>query len=206
MKMIKMEEYLKESEFAINAILAAIWHEHAELESIKVEMSQLFKVNWESQGVVFPDNLSTGKIVVTGKRPVTFYSQEEELLYDKRDEARDFEYRIIARQFSVDALSGTLLQFAKQGISVVHNGVKSCPDGRRLGSQSLKTIIWEGRNQSLHWEGETHKPVRMCFKNLVREFGLQFAHYNAKNLGFAVINFLNWRKFSDFEADMLSLK
>ena len=201
-----MDEYLKESEFAINSVLTAIWHEYVELESIKVETSRLFKSNWENHGAVFPDDRSIGKVVVTGARPATFSSQNEEKLYDRRDEAREFEHRIIARRFSVDALSGTLLQFAKQGISVVHNGVKLCPDGRNLGSQSLKKVIWEGRNQSLHWEEKTHQPARICFKNLTREFGLEFAQYGAKNLGFAVINLLNWRSFSDFEADMLSLK
>lgn len=57
-----------------------------------------------------------------------------------------------AHTFSIGSLSGALLQHPKQGISLVHSGPSSCPAGRAIGGSTLKDVIWQGRNQAIHWD------------------------------------------------------
>lgn len=204
---MRMEDYLNEIEFAVTQVLSAVWHEHAEVESINAEMVQLSKSLWKKY---MPDSPygddEIAEVKITGPRPSVFLTPEDEMLYQKNDKRRIIDSRILTRQFAVNALSGTLLQFAKQGISIVHGGLDSCPNGRAIGSQPLKAIIWNGRNQSLHWEEGVNRTVSECFRQLVREAGLAFAAFNTDNLGFEVVSLLSWRTFADFKSDMLSLK
>lgn len=45
--------------------------------------------------------------------------------------------------FSLSALAGAVLQYGKQGISIVHGGLATCPDGRMiLDVEPLKNVVW----------------------------------------------------------------
>ena len=91
-------------------------------------------------------------------------------------EITKLEISIDAKEFSLRTLSGALLQIAKQGISLVHGNLNSCPDGRSIGRETLKNIIWQARNQSMHFEeGNPRLPVRTCFANLEMDFGAKFS-------------------------------
>ena len=53
----------------------------------------------------------------------------------------------------------------KQGISIVHGGLGAAPNGRMIGSQPLKEVIWQGRNQGFHWaEQSFHPPVEKLLR------------------------------------------
>jgi hypothetical protein len=206
-----IEDYLKEIEFAVKEILLLIWNEYGELEKINLEMAKLSKKNWQKiyalQGInVDLQTLNINKVKITGKKPNNLMFKEEEKLCLLNDKAKIIQHKIIARQFSVDALSGMLLHFAKQGISLTYGNLKNCPDGRFVGSQSIKEIIWYGRNQSIHWEEKINSKEEEFFKKLKKEFSFEFAGFKQKNLGFNILKLLEWKTFKDFKDDMLLLK
>lgn len=132
-----------------------------------------------------------------------------------RQIADQIQYNIIklqtsidAKEFSLRALSGALLQIAKQGISITHGGLDACPNGRSIGSESLKNIIWQARNQAMHFEdGNFRSPVRSCFQNLENDFGLQFSlsANPPENLANHVVKLLGWREYFVYEKDMDSI-
>ena len=116
---------------------------------------------------------------------------------DRIDSKIDNLHRLIANlQPTYRTLAGALLQIAKQGISMRHGGLSSCPDGRIVGStEPLKNVIWQARNQSVHYEeGKYHKSVVDCFSNLASDFGPRFA-LGSKNLALDVIEILGWRSY-----------
>ena len=199
---MKMEYYLKEVEYASKSLLEAIWFEFDIFEKLNKEMSEHFPItiskfqDWESQKShpwePIPESLTSelNKIIKQG---------------EKNEELKN---RLKVKNFSRSSLSGNLLSIAKQGMSYVNEGKpKDWPDGRMIGSLSLKEIIIQGRNQSLHWEEKKlSKPVAIFFKQLIQTYGLtMFGMFQHQNLGFNIIRILNWRDFDDFKSDMLLL-
>jgi hypothetical protein len=106
-------------------------------------------------------------------------------------------------QLSAAALSSALLQIARQGISSVHGG-RVPPSGRLIGTQSLSVVIWEARNQAMHWEetGGAHRPT---FETLARDVDPKFGEYRERSLAFDVVELLGWRTVDSFNADLVSL-
>ncbi len=78
---------------------------------------------------------------------------------------------------------------------------------RHIGTLHLKNVIWQGRNQAIHWEeGGFTQPVRDCVPRRWR--GIQdpkFNEYTSRNMAFAVVSLLGWSDIPDFDRDMLSL-
>jgi hypothetical protein len=103
---------------------------------------------------------------------------------------------------SAAALAGALLQFAKQGLSLVHGNRQNCPNGRQIGSQVLRDIIWQGRNQASNWEsGQLQSQVIKFFQTLAQEQDPKFSDYNKRNLAMEIIESLGWRDFCVFRAN-----
>jgi hypothetical protein len=106
-------------------------------------------------------------------------------------------------------LCGAILQFAKQGISVVHGNLVNCPPGRRVGSQDLKDVILQARNHAMHHEESPNhnQNVLNCFSLLEADFGVKFSLQNhpGTNLSKEVIETLHWHGFVTFSEDMFLL-
>ena len=119
----------------------------------------------------------------------------------------ELEMDIVSKQASIDALSGSLLQIAKQGISLVHRHIDSCPRGRSVvGGLYIKTIVWEGRNQSLHYEtpNEITTNVEDMFHQLNKLDSTE-PNYKPKegiNLSFKVVRALGWLDYDTYKRDM----
>jgi hypothetical protein len=197
--------YLQQIEHAASETLKLIWFERKQLEDLQAQLASLSaEVDDANRRLDFlalnPDlddeNDSTAIYWET------YFGPEKERHYAEKSKPY-LESLIEARAFSTDAQSGNLLQYAKQGISFAHHGLAPCPDGRLIGSQPIKTIIWQGRNQALHWEdGNFTRPVVNCFETLEREIDPKFGDYARRNLAFDVIELFGWRTVADFEADL----
>ncbi|MBB6087959.1 hypothetical protein [Wenzhouxiangella marina] len=203
-----MTNYTNEIKYAVEAALATIWADVGELEILRRQLDQLtaetesgYRRAQAFQYDEDPDDVMMG----VGIHWATYFGPDKER-HEVATNVNDLNQRIQVREFSRSAMSASVLQYAKQGISIVHAGLQPCPNGRGVGSQSLKNIIWQGRNQSLHWEeGNPRQPVIDCFDQLAIDFGDEFTHYNTSNLAFNVVRTLNWREFESFETDMQSL-
>lgn len=108
---------------------------------------------------------------------------------------------------STSILCGALLQIAKQGLSVAHGAKQNAPAGRVIGSTTLRDVIWEGRNQALHFEdGRFSSEVVQCFAALQALHGPRFTLIKGKNLATYIVDVLGWHTLLTYEADMLSLQ
>lgn len=116
---------------------------------------------------------------------------------------------IINHEVSVDSLCGALLQITRQGISIVHGRLQDAPDGRLVGTTSLKEIVWQGRNQAIHYEeNNPHPPVVTLFQSLENQFGNDFSlsANTGKSLAKRIIDLLEWHNLDKFNDDMQALQ
>lgn len=113
---------------------------------------------------------------------------------------------IAARRISADALGTGLLQVVKQGMSLINGGLEQSPKGRSIGSQRLRAVVWQARNQSMHYEEKNlNEWVIGCFNKLGDEFAPIFKEYHEKNLAYEVVKLLGWDKLAQFNDDLASL-
>jgi hypothetical protein len=182
-------------------VIASLWHEHSAAEALRNEIEALRRAAEESysravsiqQNAEDHDDLMQG----VGMYWDTYFGEDKDQYYKSLD-LNALTDRLAAREFSFASLAGTLLQFAKQGLSVVY--------GKIIGSQPLKAVILQARNQSEHWEEGNPRPlVEACFKTLEAEKGAQFSQYKTKSLAFDVVSMLGWNTFADFKNDMLTM-
>lgn len=205
---MKMSEYLHEIKHAASESLCLVWSEHHQLEQLNARIAKLAAeieasartVEWLTANPEFDDDLQA-----TAMHWESYFGPEKEQ-YSVETSKSELELLILAREFSTNAQSGSVLQYAKQGISLVHGGLVSCPDGRLIAGQPIKNVIWQGRNQAIHWEeGTFSKAVQDCFDALSKNVDATFNEYTTRNMAWDIVGLLSWKEFSDFEKDMLSL-
>jgi hypothetical protein len=201
-----MPEYLKEIEHAASETLRLAWSEQKQFEELDAFIARLTeqieesarRVEWLIDNPEFDDDLQS-----TAMHWDSYFGPEKDKFYAEKSKP-ELQALLNLRKFSTDALSGNMLQYGKQAISFVHAKLGACPDGRIIGTQPLKNIVWQSRNQALHWEEGTFKPpVTACFDSLAKEVDLKFGEFNTRNMASDVVALLAWREFADFEKDML---
>lgn len=75
---------------------------------------------------------------------------------------------------------------------------------------SLLDVIWEGRNQSIHFEDKTfNTPTNTCFVDLLKDTDFKFQQligYNdGENKAMEIVRILGWTDYKKFESDLMSL-
>ena len=204
-----LNDYLTEIEYAATQVIESLWHERKEAEALRKEIEALQKAaeanyaqaEWIQQNAEDADDVMLG----VGIHWDTYFGEDKDQYYKSKD-LKDLEDRLATKEFSFASLAGTLLQYAKQGLSAAYGAPTNWPAGKAIGSQPLKTVILEARNQSEHWEEGNPRPrVEACFQTLEAEKGKEFGQYRTKNLAFEVVSMLSWHTFTDFKNDMLSI-
>lgn len=203
-----MNQYLIDTKFAAESLIVAIYDEEMRLEEMNAKLSYLKQkhdflyADFSSSDMNedFNEFQVQDKFVKMAK-----VKQEGDIL---ENEIKILNTSISNKKISIDSLSMSLLQIAKQGISTVRNTLSNCPSGRNIGSEILKNVIWQARNQAIHCEeGNPHPPVKQCFSNLTNDFGVNFditinpTHNKSKE----VIDLLKWKEYKNYELDMISL-
>jgi hypothetical protein len=206
---MKMADYLAEIEYAGEHLIPPIWQERSRFQTLEKELAALtgrmeFDYQRAQRAAAWAET-ADDVAEATGMYWDTYFGVDKERYYKDKDRATLAD-RIIAIRLSLDSVAGALLQFAKQGISLCHGDLGSCPDGRPFGTQFLKTVIWQGRNQALHWEDHTfNQSVQDCFKRLSTEMNPVFGGYTKRNMSLDVVELLGWTNFTKFKDDMLLL-
>jgi hypothetical protein len=205
---MNINSYLSEIEHAARSLIGLLWEEHRQVEELQAQVEKLTAevrdgyrraAAWKDSED--PDDVMAGAGIQWG----TYFGPDKQRhgVTDRLTQAHD---QLAARAFSRSSMAASLLQYAKQGISITQSSLDACPDGYAIGTQVLKQVIWQGRNQSIHWEeGKPHKAVTTCFDLLSAEAGGQFAPYKTQNLAFEVVTLLKWDSFETFETDLRSL-
>jgi len=205
---MRMPEYLKEINHAATETLRLVWLEQEQYEALQATLAALGaeitdtheRIAWLQANPDFDDDLQS-----TAMYWESYFGSEKETFHADA-EKHGLESLIAARKFSTNAQSGNILQYAKQGISLVHRGLDACPEGRHIGTVPVRDVIWQGRNQAIHWdEGRFTPPVRAVFEGLARDVDPEFNAFTSRNMAFDVVSLLGWRGFTDFKRDLLSL-
>lgn len=203
-----ISEYLIEIEHAATETLRLVWSEQQRLDALEALIGRLSaeiedsarRVQWLIDNPEFDDDLQA-----TAMHWESHFGPEKDKYYAEKSKP-ELEALLNLRRFSIGALSANMLQYGKQGISLVHGRLESCPDGRLIGTQPSKNVIWQSRNQALHWEdGAFNPPVVRCFEALARDMDLKFCDYTSRNMAWDVLGLLGWKDFVDFQREMLML-
>jgi len=190
-----MPEYLEATFFAVERVTEAVWYEGDEFEKSRGFVRQ--EVDDNTWNAYLAASMS-------GEED-QFWSTYSGLGLSQLAANNALAVLAVTHRLSAAALASALLQIARQGISSVHGGPVS-PSGRLIGTQSLSVVIWEARNQAMHWEtGESRKPTEACFETLARDVDPKYGEYRERSLAFDVVELLGWRKVDAFNADLGSL-
>ncbi len=207
---MSMDVYLKEIHFAVENAMATIWTDKnlvSELDDKVADLQARVDRAYRDAEFAALNPMDADDVAhATGMYWSTYFGDDKDRYYTQQDleEART---RLNVRWFSINVVSASLLQLAKQGISMVHGSLQACPSGRSISpSLDLKTVVWQGRNQSSHWEeGQLNRSVIQCFQLLSIEVDPKFDNYLSQNLAFSVIEELGWKTHEDFSSDLMSL-
>jgi BMFP domain-containing protein YqiC len=207
---LTMIQYLAEIDFAATTLLKGIWHERAALDDLSAKLAALeaeTKRGYEraEDMAALESDVPDDEGLSTMTHWDTYFGPDKQR-HDAQQQRSSLAAQVEAHSFSVASLAGDLLQHAKQGISMVHGSLGGCPPGRAIASRDLKDVIWQARNQAIHWEeGKLSPPVQDCFNSLAKEVDTRFRDYLTRSMAMDVVDLLGWRDLHAFEADLLLL-
>jgi hypothetical protein len=207
---MQISNYLNEMEHAIRHVIGEVYVEHDAAHRLTDEVRKLTaamedgyrRVEWLAMNPELDDD-NLGTAIYWD----TYFGPDKERHYQQKD-LDELNQRIAVREFSTVALAANVLQFAKQGIVLRFGKQRTgIAAARLIGDVSLDEVIWQGRNQALHWEeGQFSQKVEACFQQLAAKVDPIFSDYKTRNMAFEVIKALGWREFADVECDMLALE
>ncbi len=199
--------YLNEIQHAVTTVIAEIHVETAHLDLLRQALAKLTAATEDAYRRV--DFLAMNPdldddFLGTAIYWDTYFGVDKDRFH-KNVETETAAQQVTAHEFSISALAGSLLQYGKQGISL-HFGKNrvGCPDGRVVVGMPLHEIIWQARNQALHWEeGAFHAPTATCFEKLAANASPVFGQYKYRSLAYEIISLLGWKSPNEFRQDML---
>lgn len=204
-----MKKYLEETKFAASSLIEIIWADFENLENLNNQLKKLtakFNVRYQSF-------LANEFHPAANHYHAQMAKAYEDIAQPKKElesEIKDVSESIDAKSASIAALSGAILQIAKQCISLRYGKPPNAPDGDDIGGVLIKDIIWEGRNQSIHYENpkEISDNVVALFAKLdaIRNDGKSWDARSQTNFAFEIVTFLGWRTYGDFATHLKSLK
>lgn len=203
---MQISEYLNEIRHAVETVLGEIHRERDLIDKLQKELAPLIAAAEDGYRraeflALNPDLDDDG--LGTAIHWDTYFGPDKERYY-KAAELEKTKEALEAHTLSVAAMAGSLLQYAKQGIAL-HFGKErnECPDGRIIADMPFHEVIWQGRNQAIHWEeGEFRKPVERCFQQLSDVVDPIFSEYRVRSMAYDIVCLLGWHSFDDFANDM----
>jgi hypothetical protein len=201
-----MQQYLTDIEYAATNIIHAIWQEQQAINKIDKEIIQLITIAEDKYRRAYKLQQSEDideYMMGIGLMWEAYFTEDKEAFHKNKEfDAKRLTYQ--THNFAINSLSGSFLQIAKQGISIKHGGLPNCPNGRNIGTQFLKNVIWQARNQAIHFEeGNFNPQVVACFDSLSNDIDAKFNRFRISNMAFEVIELLSWKTFDDFSNDMM---
>lgn len=207
---MQISEYLVEIRHAVEVVMSELHRERDLINRLEDELAPLAaamedgyrRVEFLAQNPDLDDD-GLGTAIYWD----TYFGSDKDRYY-KAEELEKAQESLEAHRFSIAAMAGSLLQYAKQGI-VLHYGIEriGCPDGRTVAGMPLHEVIWQGRNQAIHWEeGELRSPVERCFKKLAEQIDQVYQEFQTRSMAYDIICLLGWYSFDDFANDMRSIR
>jgi hypothetical protein len=200
--------YFEDTEYATKNLIDLIAGQQKELEGVKEELANQIAKNkffaWDYETSDLNDDFSEAH-VMNAFRNMAQANQEADKL--KVTKSR-LEATIGTQQQAIQSMCGALLQIVRQGLSLVHGGPNNSPAGRQLSGIALTDIVWQARNQAIHYEKKKfHPPVVETFNALEAAFGAEFtlANHQGSSRAKQVVYLIGWDEFETFKNDMALL-
>ena len=114
--------------------------------------------------------------------------------------------RLVARQGSTEAYATALLHIAHHGMATINEGLQQSPPGRKIAGVNLRGVVWQGRNQAMHYfeEKDPNEHLEAIFEALAA-LTPTFKDYRSKSLAVDVVDMLGWGSLDQFNEDLASL-
>ncbi|MBL8597382.1 MAG: hypothetical protein JNL14_06555 [Devosia sp.] len=200
--------YAEDVDYASANLIKLMSHEEGELahlwNQLDTEQRAVAHFQWDFETSDLNEDFSDAYVHAAFAR----MAKADQHAQDLRVRVSALEASIGARRLAVQAISGALLQVVKQGIAVVHGSLADAPAGRKVGSVNLKDVVWQGRNQSLHFEeNEFRQPLKDVFRALAENYGDAFCleKHAGQNLAKSVVWLLGWNSYDQYRADIRDL-
>lgn len=200
-----MHQYIHDTAFAVRNLLQLATSEENELkakvEDLKPVEAQFRVHKWDFESSDLNDDFSDAYVMAAFGRMARAGQAAQAL----QQQLAALQASIGAHQQAVQAIAGAILQIAKQGISMVYGGLATAPEGRKIGTLPMRDIIWQARNQALHYEeGKFNKPVVDLFATLAFEQGPAFSlpGHLGQSRAKQVLAVLGWTNYASYERDM----
>lgn len=204
-----MKKYLEETKFAASSLIDLIWADFEHLEGLKDRLKKL-TAEFDIRYQLFLANEFHPAANHYHAQMAKAYEGIAQPKAELESQIQGVSERIDAKSASIAALSGAILQIAKQCISLKYGKPQNAPAGDDIGGILIKDILWEGRNQSIHYENpkEISDNVVTLFAELdaLRADGETWDARSQTNFAFEIVQLLGWRTYGDFEGHLKSLR
>ena len=210
-----MHQYIVETGKTVRTLLEMVNHESS---LIKEQTSRLhdaiikFKVQGRDLNFTdLNDDFSDAYVMAAYFRMANTIPDADEL----KSEISRIQALIGAHQLTIQTLCGSILQIAKQGITLVHGSFLArdsytigTPPGRMIPPLTLRDIIWQSCNQITSYKEENYpQPVIDLFAELEISHGPQFSlsRHPRQNRAKQIVQLLEWLNYKTYISDMRSL-
>ncbi|MGA3677864.1 hypothetical protein ACPCXF_22655 [Lysinibacillus agricola] len=201
-----MNQYLIDTEFAIQSLFDIVTHELDQIAKLKIELEKHVDT---SNRIIAEAYYVTDQDVDDLETPGVYANRHgyARHLFEAYSIKAKIEEAYNTKDSSIRTLYGSILQIAKQGLSSVYGKTIQTAFIEPKSGESIHNIILQGRNQSLHYEeGVFRKPVNDCFMNLQQAFGSDFDITIEENKAkYVVLNVLGWRTYNEYLTTMQQL-
>lgn len=222
-----MHPYVDVTRYAAENLFQTLHVEGAKLAHLEKQLESATAAfeyhDWDVSTSDLNDDFSDAYVMrASVLRGEAYQAMTTAVQYKQAEEAR-LKAWIASNEQALDALRAAILQIVKQGIALIYKPAGPGPQngkwpsnesllraktGRHVGQQELKTVIWQARNQAIHYEDETFsQSVTQCFAQLEQDFGPQFSLTAGagRSLSKHVFDALGWSDYAVYEKDVLSL-
>lgn len=203
-----MHQYIVDTEFAVKNLFHLITAEENELaekvKSLASVEAELKVRKWDFASSDLNDDFSDAYVMAAFGRMAKAAQQAEAL----QGRLAALQVSIGNHQHATQALAAAILQIAKQGISIVYGDLEKAPEIRKVGTLFVRDIIWQARNQALHYEeGTFNKWVTGLFATLEKEQGSQFSltQHAKQTRAKQVLVALGWSGYDEYLRDAIIL-
>lgn len=199
--------YLADTRYATEALFTLI---NADVSKLAEQQEKLFGLKakfdafeWNYRSMDLSEDFSDVQLMNAGAQAHAAFQDTAAL----SKEIDMLQREIDDREFARRALCGAVLQIAKQGIHSTCGGYETAPRVRWYGKVHLAQVIWEARNQSMHYEGKPWDNPRIVFEELNAAGFLDFnlSEPPCKNRALEILALLGWQQYADYERDMTAL-
>lgn len=206
-----MTTYIEDTKYAVESLFHLVHYE----EKILIDKLPIFDSLTKKYGIFQRDFM---QVDLNDDFPEIEQAQAFRRMSDAATERRKIELEVDAlkasiatKEFAIQSLYGAILQIAKQGISSTYGRrVDDAREGRQIGSRVIRDIIWQGRNQAIHFEDNYSTfstKLKDLFQDLTYEHGPVFdlQSRSGQSLAKEITQLLGWIDYQRYEDDMKAL-